>query len=138
MKIYLCGPINGCGDNECNDWRSFVKERFPDQTIDPMRRDFRGSENKCVNEIVELDKKDVEDCDIVLANCPKPSVGTSMEIFYAHSLKKPVITIVPDVETASPWLKYHSMVMVDSLGSACLLIQGYIRRKHACLKTKKY
>lgn len=76
MKIYLCGPINGCTDEECKDWREAAKKRFP-ETIDPMRRDYRGRETECVNEIVELDKLDVNDCDVMLVNNPKPSVGTS-------------------------------------------------------------
>lgn len=47
MKIYLCGPINGCTDDECNDWRSAIKhdwwvEQYCHRTIDPMRRDYRA------------------------------------------------------------------------------------------------
>jgi hypothetical protein len=43
MKVYLCGPINGCTDSECIDWRAAAKKRLSD-TIDPMRRDYRGRE----------------------------------------------------------------------------------------------
>lgn len=31
--VYLCGPINGCTDAECNDWRSYAKAHLPD-TLD--------------------------------------------------------------------------------------------------------
>lgn len=105
MKVYLCGPINGCTDSECNDWRSFAKLRFPD-AIDPMARDYRGREAESYREIVELDKLDVRNCDVVLANCPKPSVGTSMEVFYAWQLGRPVVAVAEGA--ISPWLRYHA------------------------------
>jgi len=89
-----------------------------------MRRDYRGRESECVNEIVELDKLDVEECDVVLANCPKPSVGTSMEVFYAHQLGKTVVSIVPEKEKASPWLNYHSTVLVESMADAVAFIES--------------
>jgi nucleoside 2-deoxyribosyltransferase len=130
MKIYLCGPINGCTDAECNDWRSGAKSHFS-ETIDPMRRDYRGRESECVDEIVELDKVDVEECDVVLANCPKPSVGTSMEVFYAHQLGKVVVSIVPKKVKASPWLIYHSTVLVESMAEAVAFIESNEHgRKH--------
>lgn len=123
MKIYLCGPINGCSDSECNSWRDEARLHFSD-TLDPMRRDYRGREGDCVNEIVELDKKDVDDCDIVLANCPKPSYGTSMEIMYAYMTGKSVVSVVPDLAKTSPWLIYHSTVVIESLEDAFKSIEA--------------
>lgn len=119
MKIYLAGPINGCSDIECTNWREYVKKELNYYTlIDPMRRDYRGKELSSANEIVVLDKIDVANCDVFLANCPKPSVGTSMELFYAHSLGKIIITVVPPNETPSPWLIYHSTKIFTSLKEA--------------------
>lgn len=115
--VYLCGPINGCNDQECNNWRAEVKKHFSN-TIDPMRRDYRGREAESVNEIVELDIQDIRNSDIILANCPKPSVGTSMEIFFAHSIGKTVIAVVPDKSKASPWLTYHCSELHESLNDA--------------------
>jgi len=112
-KIYLCGPINGCTDEECNNWRSLIKESFSN-TIDPMRRDYRGKEAESVNEIVQLDKIDVLNSDAVIASCPKPSVGTSMEIFFAWENNKPVVSVVPKGVAISPWLRYHSTKIVDN------------------------
>ncbi len=121
MKVYLCGPINGCTDAECNDWRSEAKRHWP-ETIDPMRRDYRGREIDCFYEIVEGDKQDLRDCDVVLANCPKPSVGTSMEIFYAWEvLRKRVVCIVPDKSAASPWLHYHAELVTTMRDALALL-----------------
>ena len=62
MKIYLCGPINGCTDEEAGDWRDLLKSHYP-QAIDPMKRDYRGVEDVAYREIVDLDKRDVQECD---------------------------------------------------------------------------
>lgn len=112
--IYLCGPINGCTDSEANDWRSAVKEHFAD-CIDPMVRDYRGKEAESYREIVDLDKADVRRASIILVNYDKPSVGTAMEVFYAWTLGKPVIVWCKVGAVISPWLRYHSTVIVHSL-----------------------
>ena len=121
MKIYLCGPINGCTDEECKDWREAAKKQFPD-TIDPMRRDYRGRERECVNEIVELDKKDVDNSDVLLVNHPKPSVGTSMEVLYAWEHGKIIVVVVPKNSPISPWMEYHSHYIVSTFEAAYRLI----------------
>jgi hypothetical protein len=113
--VYLCGPINGCTDAECNDWRSYAKSRLP-ETLDPMRRDYRGREADCVDEIVEGDKFDIADSHVILANCPKPSVGTSMEIYIAWQQGKTVVTVAQ--APISPWLEYHSTVVVPTIKEA--------------------
>lgn len=116
--LYLCGPINGCTDSECNDWRSFVKERWDGGTIDPMRRDYRGREDSCVDEIVELDKIDVTNSDIILVNYDKPSVGTSMEVLYAFERGKLVVVVARSDTSISPWLRYHSHKIFRSFDDA--------------------
>lgn len=103
--VYLCGPINGCSDNECINWRDMAKRKFK-RTLDPMDRDYRGREQESYREIVDLDKRDVVACDAILAFCPKPSVGTSMEILMAWQLGKVIAVVAPD--PVSPWLRYHS------------------------------
>lgn len=117
MKIYLCGPIAGCTDEECKDWREAAKKQFKD-TIDPMRRDYRGREDDCVDEIVELDKKDIDDSDALLVNHPKPSVGTSMEVLYAWERNKLIVVVVPKGSSISPWMIYHSTFIVETFEEA--------------------
>lgn len=112
--IYLCGPINGCTDAEANNWRSAVKAHFAN-TIDPMVRDYRGKEAHAYREIVDLDKRDVRQADVILVNYDKPSVGTSMEVFYAWTLGKPVIVWCRQDAVISPWLRYHSTCIVHSM-----------------------
>lgn len=107
-SIYLCGPINGCTDDECKDWREYVKSQWDGVCIDPMVRDYRGREEESYREIVELDKLDVAEANIILVNYDKPSVGTSMEIIYAWERGKRVVVVCCEGATISPWLRYHA------------------------------
>lgn len=112
MRIYLGGPINGCTEQEANGWRDEAKEAIEAlgyEWLDPMTRDYRGREMEpgIAAKIVEGDKADIDDCDVLLMNCPKPSVGTSMEILYGYWHDKYVIAVVPD-DNPSPWLVYHA------------------------------
>jgi nucleoside 2-deoxyribosyltransferase len=127
MRVYLGGPINGCTDEEANGWREQVKpilERHGIGWVDPMDRDYRGREMEpgIAAEIVELDKQDIDSCDVLLMNCPKPSVGTSMEILYGWNRGKHVVSVIPPGSTPSPWLVYHSHDVRYSLTDAALTI----------------
>ncbi len=124
MKVYLCGPINGCTDSECKDWREFIKTQLPpDSTIDPMRRDFRGREDECCDEIVEGDKLDIMQSTILLVNYDKPSVGTSMEILFAWEQRKDIVVVAPPDAKLSPWLRYHATYVVRSFEAALGLVR---------------
>jgi len=123
MRVYLAGPINDCTDSECKDWREWFKQSPGIEWVDPMRRDYRGREAECAKEIVELDKADIRDCDVVLVMLTKPSVGTSMEIFYAYTLDIPVIVIHANDATLSPWLIYHAKQFVSGLSDALAEIE---------------
>lgn len=116
-KIYLCGPINGCTDAECMDWRAHVKSIWP-TTIDPMSRDYRGRESECLREIVELDKRDIQSSAALIVNYDRPSVGTSMEIIFAWQLGKPVVLVCKKGEKLSPWLVYHCTAVRHSFADA--------------------
>ena len=124
-SIYLAGSINGCSDSECNDWRSEVKRHYPN-TIDPMVRDYRGKELECYKEIVELDKQDILNSDVVLVRYVKPSVGTSMEILFAHLNNKPVVVWTDPNTPISPWLLYHSRFIAFTLTDSLILISEII------------
>lgn len=115
MLIYLAGAINGCTDSECKDWREYVKYQIGEEnTLDPMRRDYRGRELDCVEEIVEGDKLDIDNSTHVLVSYDKPSVGTSMEILYAWERKIPVLVVASPEIKLSPWLVYHSTKIFNS------------------------
>jgi nucleoside 2-deoxyribosyltransferase len=88
---------------------------------DPMSRDYRGREDEFVVDIVNGDKADIRECRAVLAYCPRPSVGTSMEIFYAWSLGIPVVAVVPS-GPVSPWLRHHSIAVFRDLAAAVTVL----------------
>lgn len=124
-SIYLCGPINGCTDEECNNWREYVIDNYDGPTINPMRRDYRGREAESVHEIVELDKIDVTDADVILVMYDKPSVGTSMEVLYAFERGKMVVVVASTSAKMSPWMVYHSHKISHSLDDALEFIKGF-------------
>ena len=126
MTIYLSGPIMDEHDGAAREWRAAAKAmlggRF--RMLDPMRRKFIDRQVDSANEIVEFDLQEVRDADIVLVNYNKPSIGTSMEIFYAaHDLGKFVISFSPfTFENCSPWIVRFSTKILPSLEDACRYI----------------
>lgn len=132
MKIYLGGPINGCTNEEANGWRERVKPILEDaghEWLDPMDRDYRGREMEpgIAAAIVENDKADIDACDLLLMNCPKPSVGTSMEVLYGWQAGKRIIAVVPPGGAPSPWLVYHTHTITRGSVTAIaeLIASGY-------------
>lgn len=121
MKVYLCGPINGCTDDECKDWRQYSIVRLALHGIecfDPMVRDYRGVESGAEKLIVEQDKLDIDSSDVVLVYYFKPSVGTSMEVLYAWERNKKVVLVNLSNAQLSPWLIYHSHAQFLTLPEA--------------------
>lgn len=124
--VYLCGGINGLTDDECTSWREEAKKKLNCDTLDPMRRDYRGREDDKYAEIVVKDKYDIDLSDILLVNATRPSWGTAMEVLYAHMKKKIVVSVVGD--SISPWLRYHSTYLEKSLDDAVRRINEDIYR----------
>ncbi len=121
-KIYLSGPVQDCEEHEAKDWRTRAKEKLSGRFIllDPLRRNFRDREIDSANEIVEFDLQDVRDADLILVNYCKPSIGTSMEVFYAaHDRGKFVIAFSPlGYEESSPWMLRFCTKILPSLDGA--------------------
>ncbi len=122
-RIYLCGPIMEEYQGRAREWRREAGLLLQDQfrLLDPMRRNFQDRQVDSANEIVEFDLQDVRDADILLVNYCKPSIGTSMEVFYAaHDLGKFVVCFSPCCfEDCSPWMVRFSTKILPSLESAC-------------------
>ena len=123
--VYLAGPILGCTDEECRAWREDVARRIRGRCLNPMRRDYRGREDDYITELVEADKADIDESDIVLVNYTRPSTGTSMEIMCAWWAEKTVIVVVPPDEPVSPWIHYHATMVVDSMDEAIRRINAF-------------
>ena len=118
-KIYLCGPIMDENEGTARTWRELALAKLSPNFImlDPMRRDFKDREVDSANEIVEFDLQDVREADIVLVNYNKPSVGTSMEVFYAsHDLGKFVVAFSPfEFKDCNPWMVRFCTKILPSL-----------------------
>jgi hypothetical protein len=100
-SVYLCGGINGLNDAACKDWRQIARDtlipgpgRSRFSVLDPMARDYRGREDECVAEIIDGDKRDIFESDLLLVNASRPSWGTAMEIMFAWSLRKPIVAFM--------------------------------------------
>jgi len=127
VKVYLAGPISGCSDREANCWRAEAIVLLGGAVLDPMVRDYRGREDENVTAIVEGDKADIDACRAVIAYCPRPSVGTSMEVLYAYERLRPVYVVVPEGAPVSPWLRYHATAVVKTVGEAVDLLRESLR-----------
>jgi hypothetical protein len=131
---YLCGGINGLGDADCRDWREVAKSLLKTETLDPMRRDYRGREAEAVREIVEGDLEDIAQSDYVLVNATRPSWGTAMEIVYAAQCGKTVVAFTGGAPI-SPWLRYHTghlrqestALLCNTAEDACACINALVR-----------
>ncbi len=128
MTIYLSGPIMDAHEGAAREWRTAAKKLLGEhfRILDPMRRKFVDRQVDSANEIVEFDLQDVRDADIVLVNYDKPSIGTSMEVFYAaFDQGKFVISFSPfTFENCSPWMVRFSTKILPSLEDACRYIEN--------------
>lgn len=121
-KIYLSGPIMDESAGVAREWRNTAKlllgEKF--QLLDPMRRKFVDREVDSANEIVEFDLRDVREADLILVNYNKPSIGTSMEVFYAaHDLGKFIVAFSPfEYQNCSPWMVRYCTKILPNLERA--------------------
>lgn len=108
----------GCTDEECKNWRQYVKLNLNSPAIDPMLHDYRGCTQNKEKEIVEQDKRDIDLCTHLLVKFDKPSVGTIMEVLYAWERQKTIVVVSPKDLPLSPWLIYHSHKIFNSLNDA--------------------
>jgi nucleoside 2-deoxyribosyltransferase len=137
--IYLSGPIMDECLGTAREWRELAKELLQQNfdTLDPMRRKFVDRQVDSSNEIVEFDLQDVRDADIVLVNYNKPSIGTSMEVFYAaHDLGKFVVAFSPfTFVECSPWMVKYCTKILGTLEDACHYISNHFcedKFNHRC------
>ncbi|MDP6525961.1 MAG: nucleoside 2-deoxyribosyltransferase [Kiritimatiellia bacterium] len=133
-KIYLCGPIMDEVEGHAREWRNTANKQLSEHftMLDPMRRNFKDREVDSANEIVEFDLQDVREADIVLVNYNKPSVGTSMEVFYAsHELGKFVVAFSPfEFKECNPWMVRFCTKILPSLEDAIEYITEHFVTQH--------
>jgi len=126
-NVYLSGPIMDESEGKAREWRHEASLMLQDNfmLLDPMRRNFRDKEVDSANEIVEFDLLDIKNSDIILVNYGKPSIGTSMEVFYAsQNLGKFVIAFSQfSFVNCSPWMVKYCTKILCSLEEACLYLK---------------
>lgn len=127
--IYLSGPIMDEHEGIAREWREAAKTLLGDRfyLLDPMRRKFVDRQVDSANEIVEFDLQDVRDADLILVNYNKPSIGTSMEVFYAaHNLGKFVVAFSPfEFRDCSPWMARFCTKILPDLESSAAYIRTH-------------
>lgn len=128
--MYLCGPMNFCNDEEMNEWRQYItskKDVLGFDVKDPTVRDYRdatvnGMTPELASRIVTEDLTDIHRSDVLLVkvNPSKPSVGTMMEIVYGRNAGLLVVVMAPSYYLPSPWLMYHSDVILYQDANECI------------------
>lgn len=116
--IYLAHGSNHKGHgNQLQD----ILERVGFKVINPFSYDATAKkptkqwndkpllreDDKFCQEIVEKDLKHIYVADILVAMVDEPSVGTSMEIFYAYIVNKPIYILTKII---NPWLSVHGKI----------------------------
>lgn len=126
--VYLAGSITGMKYGEANDWRNEAIERLAKSGIigvsplrcEPLRGDTytpTSADPKfgTARAIASKNMMDVKTCDLTLCYMPValnenwPSVGTILELGWAHALGKPTILV-----TDHPRLVDHPVVQVNA------------------------
>lgn len=128
-KVYLAGAIFDRTDEEVHGWRQTATALLaPIEVRNPALRDYRGRTHleEVRRAIVERDKRDIAACDAILVHWEGTgSVGTTMEIIFAHMLDIPVHLVLAigldadHLRRLSPWLIYHATMIHGSLEAAC-------------------
>ena len=145
MRVYLCGAMAGCSDEQAADWRDEAEVVLANHgitTLNPMDRDYRSVNYKndpesVLPDLVEEDKIDIEMSDVVLCNYEWVGVGentgagTNMEILFAWERAKRVIVVAPEGMSLSPWVYYHSHNVFRTMNDAYLCIIKFNHRLNA-------
>ncbi|MDI9577084.1 MAG: hypothetical protein WC203_07315 [Candidatus Bathyarchaeia archaeon] len=121
-KVFISGPI--IGREKQQDYRRIITDiaaKMDLEVIDPWKRErvlFNGTEECWWDKVptfdfVQRDLDDADRCDIMVVYLPILSAGACMEMFYARRKGKKII-VVSDIELLSPWIIYHSDMVIKS------------------------
>src|SRR6266446_8203972 len=86
--VYLAGPISNCNEKQQTESRRTIKgklTRLGHRTKDPT--------DHCRNWTPLIEMAEIDECDIVIANLWRVSIGTVIGIMQASRKGKPVILI---------------------------------------------
>lgn len=135
--MYLGGAIKDKTDAEIHGWRNQIRSSliaYPITIFDPSVRDYQGALlnassladlDTISEEIVTLDTEEINASQVLLCNFPSPSAGSAMEIYIAWTLRKLVITMVPNKFQVSPWVHHHSTRVVETYPQALQELKNF-------------
>lgn len=145
-KVYISSPIEFCTYSEVWNTREKIKKLLGEEHV----VDVAYSDIQCVNKfgnktdaenLVNYDLDRLSECDVVLCDPWKSSIGVSMEMVYAKgniewngerhiNTPIPVVTIVEDKNNCHPWLRYHSTVLVESVQEGVEVVKALMKKKY--------
>ncbi len=125
--IFLSGPMRGISRTEGMAWREQIKTTLGAGFT--TLHAYRGREEKETfpdpRGAVIRDKQDIRRCDVMIVNDTFDNasmIGTSMEVFLAHSIDKPVI-VFGHAHENDYWLNTHLHMRVNTLEDACEIVR---------------
>lgn len=144
--VYLAGPIAGCDLYEANEWRAYVNGRLDQhgiRGISPLRCEPLIGERYATGyddprfgtprAIASKNFLDVQMCDMTLCYLPaelnrrRLSVGTVLELGWAHALRKPTILVSDyDFLTEHPVVQANAGWILPKLDDAIEVIIGVL------------
>ncbi len=123
-KLFISGPILGMEKNQ--DYRTPITEiatKLGFEVVDPWKRErvlYNGTE-ECwwdkvpIFDFIQRDLDDADQCDVMVVYLPILSAGACMEMFYAKRKGKQIVVVSP-LPCLSPWVVYHSDMIVKTFG----------------------
>lgn len=147
--LYLAGPVGSLEDGGAS-WRQDLVDEYAedddvhfenpvakynvpagDVDIVPYESDHPGEVTP--GEIVEADKSMLRESDGVLVGYSDvQSIGTPMEVMWAHDRYMPVVVWIRDdtlYSELSPWYRYHADAVTTSRSEAVALLRLAIDQK---------
>jgi nucleoside 2-deoxyribosyltransferase len=117
--IFLSGPMRGVPRDVSLSWRINLEKKLEGKFN--VLHAFRGREEKETmpdpKGAVIRDKNDIINSDLIVVNDTFENVsmvGTSMEIFFANSLNKPII-VFGNVNKGNYWYDAHIHIRVGTI-----------------------
>ncbi len=122
--LFISGPIIGMEKQQ--DYRVTITDiaaKLGFEIIDPWKRErviYNGTEECWWDKVptfdfVQRDLDDADRCDVMVVYLPILSAGACMEMFYAKRKNKHIIVVSP-IKCLSPWIVYHSDMIIKSFG----------------------
>ncbi len=143
--VYLAGPITGLAWGDAVDWRERAIDLLPAHIIgvSPLRgKDYLSQEEDLKDHYPELHPMSTEDgimtrdffdvmrADALLVNflgATRVSIGTVMEISWAHMLRKPVVVVMEETNIHQhSMLRKASSLIVPSLEAGVDLVNRLV------------